>query len=246
MSSASPAPDHDELAALHALDLLDAAAARRLLDAAERDPAVRQLVRDYAEAATFLALEPAQVDPPPDLRAELLQRLPGRTAQIIPFPALVPYAIAACLMILAIGQTVQLGRLKAQVRTLQTSEATTAGEADRLRQSNSLAGLRLAELTAKDPAYGAAKVIVAWDPYQHRGVVTVDGMPAPPAGHDYQLWILDPAAPGPLSAGLLNASRAFAVQAVQAPSPGFAVSLEPAGGSPAPSGPILFAVAPAQ
>jgi anti-sigma-K factor RskA len=240
------APDHEEMAALYALDLLDAGSARRLTDHAERDPAVRQLVIDYMETATFLALEAPPVVPPPELRAELLRRLPSRTAQIIPFPALVPYAIAACLMILAIGQTVQVGRLKAQMRTLQTAQAVAASDADRLRQSNALAGLRLAELGAKDPAYGAAKVIVAWDPYQHRGVVTVDGMPAAPAGHDYQLWVLDPNAPGPLNAGLLNASRAFAVESVRASAPGFAVSLEPTGGSPAPSGPILFAVAPAQ
>ena len=44
--------------------------------------------------------------------------------------------------------------------------------------------------------------MVAWDPvHAPRGFVSIQNMPAPAAGHDYQLWVLDPTAPAPISAG---------------------------------------------
>jgi hypothetical protein len=153
------------------------------------------------------------------------------------FPRRLPYGIAACLMILGISQTRQILDLKSQLLAART-------DATRLRESNALTGLRLATLEAKDASYASSQIAVAWDPYQHRGVVAMENLPAAAAGHDYQLWVLDPAAEAPISAGLLTASRPFTVQPVSTPSPGFAISLEPAGGSPEPTGPILFAVAP--
>jgi anti-sigma-K factor RskA len=147
------------------------------------------------------------------------------------------YAIAACLMILGILLTWKIMALKSELLAARA-------DATRLRESNALAGLRLATLDAKDASYASAKIIVAWDPYQQRGVVAMEDLPAAPAGHDYELWVLDPAAEAPLGAGLLAGPRAFTVKPVRTPSPGFAISLEPSGGSPEPTGPILFAVAP--
>jgi anti-sigma-K factor RskA len=90
--------------------------------------------------------------------------------------------------------------------------------------------------------------MVAWDPHMHRGMITMENMPAPPPGHDYQLWVLDPSAPAPISAGLLHmepGGQKFQMQPMATPGPGFAISLEPAGGRSEPTpGAILFAVAP--
>ena len=158
-----------------------------------------------------------------------------------PFFRWLPYGIAACLMILGIFQVRQMRDLKSQL-------LASRADATRLWESNALGGLRLTMLeikdAARDAAYASTQIIVAWDSYQHRGVVAVQNLSAPPAGHDYQLWVLDPTAQAPLSAGLLTGSRSFTVMPVTAPSPGFAISLEPSGGSPEPTGPILFAVAP--
>jgi anti-sigma-K factor RskA len=153
------------------------------------------------------------------------------------FTRWIPYTIAACLMILGISQAKQIMALKSQLLAART-------DTTRLRESNALVGLRLATLEARDAAYAASEIIVAWDPYRHEGVVALQNLPTPPAGHDYQLWVLDPAAEAPLSAGLVTASRPFTAQPVSTPNPGFAISLEPSGGSPEPTGPILFAVAP--
>jgi anti-sigma-K factor RskA len=153
------------------------------------------------------------------------------------FTRWIPYAIAACLMILGISQVRQIMALKLQLLAARADAA-------RLRESNALAGLRLAKLEARDAAYASSQIIVAWDPYRHWGVVAMQNLPTAPAGHDYQLWVLDPAAEAPLSAGLMTGSRAFTATPVSTPNPGFAISLEPGGGSLEPTGPILFAVAP--
>jgi len=166
---------------------------------------------------------------------------PGTRAGIISFSPWVPTAIAACLMLLGIFQVRQIIDLKSQLQISRTDAA-------RLRESNALTDLRLATLAArdavKDASYASSQIVVAWDPYQHQGVVAMQNLPAPAAGHDYQLWVLDPGAETPLSAGLLTASRPFAVKPIGTQNPGFAISLEPSGGSPVPTGPILFAVAP--
>jgi anti-sigma-K factor RskA len=148
-----------------------------------------------------------------------------------------PYAIAACLMILGISQVRQIMALKSHLLAART-------DATRLRESNALTRLRLMTLPARDASYASTQIVVAWDPYRHEGVIALENLPAAPAGRDYQLWVLDPAAEAPISAGLLTTSRPFTMQPVSTPSPGFAISLEPGGGSPEPTTPILFAVAP--
>jgi hypothetical protein len=161
----------------------------------------------------------------------------GATSRIIPAFAWLAYAIAACLMVLSLTQARQIAGLKSQLLAARA-------DATRLSKSNALAGLRLETLEARDAAYASSKIMVAWDPYRYRGVVELQNLPAPPAGHDYQLWVLDPGAEAPISAGLLTDSRFFAVRPTSTPSPGFAISLELDGDQAEPTGPILFAVAP--
>jgi anti-sigma-K factor RskA len=161
-------------------------------------------------------------------------------AKIIHFTPWMSYVIAACLMAIGIYQIQLILTLKKQLASAQSEMVT-------LKQSNALVGLRLVTLEAKDAAYGSARIIVAWDPNLHRGVISLQNLPAPPAGHDYQLWVLDPTAEIPISAGMIAAdtpSRGFTVQPINVLGPGFAISLEPGGEQSTPTGPILFAVAP--
>jgi anti-sigma-K factor RskA len=249
----------DELAALEALGLLDASERRELLDAANADPGTAGALRAFAETAALLTHDAQEIEPPPRLKAELLRRLPARAAasNLIPFTQWIAYAIAACLMILGISQAMQIAGLEARIRSLQAGEAaqiqnlqaelvTKNDEAGRLQETNELMRLRLETLKAQDATYAASQIEVAWDPSVDRGVVAMQNLPNPPPGHDYQLWVLDPKAQAPISAGLITASRSFTVQPVSTSNPGFAVSLEPTGGRPAPTGPIIFAVAPGQ
>jgi anti-sigma-K factor RskA len=234
----------EEMAALQALGLLDEAGLKTLLTAARRDEEVAGMVDSFEQTASWLAYDAPQVAPPPALRRELLRQLPAHreTAKTIPFLQWVPYAVAACLMALVYYQWAQIFSLKAQVHTARVQLAG-------LRKTSDLNELRLAQLEAKDAAYSSARVMVAWDPRLHRGIISMRNLPAPPPGKDYQLWVLDPSAPAPISAGLLVASSVsqnFGTKAAAANGPGFAISLEPAGGRPLPTGAILFAVAPGQ
>jgi anti-sigma-K factor RskA len=244
MSSPDDKSRFEELAALNAVGLLDEAGRRELLAAAERDVEISRLVDEFHETANQLAYEAPEVPPPASLREKIFRDLPAQSSssKIVPFHNWLPFAVAACLMALAISQSTQIGALKKQL-------TTASSDIKRLSASNAYLGLQLQMLDAKDPAatdptYAASKIMVAWDPNEHRGVVALQNLPNPPAGHDYQLWVLDPSALAPVSAGIVTASRAFAVQPIHSGSPGFAVSLEPAGGRPEPTGPILFAVAP--
>jgi len=237
-------PHLEELAALQALGLLDGAGQKELFQAADHDAEIDQTLRDFTETAAALAYNVPIVQPPPGLKREIMHQLPARSTafKIIRFTSWIPYPIAACLMVIGIYQTLLILSLDQKLVSIQS-------EATELKQGNALMGLRLATLEAKDATYSGAKVIVAWDPHAHRGVISLQNLPLPPAGHDYQLWVLDPKAEVPINAGLImadTASRSFSVQPVSTSGPGFAISLEPSGGQPTPTGPILFALAPEQ
>jgi anti-sigma-K factor RskA len=153
------------------------------------------------------------------------------------FSRWIAYAVATGLMLTVLF-------LLQEIASLKTQLAAARADADRLRASEALAGLRLTTLEAKEPAYAAAQIIIAWDPYRCRGMAAVQNLPAPPAGQDYQLWVLDPNASMPIGAGLLNTGKPFTIKPISTAYPGFAVTLEPIAGSPILTGPILFAVAP--
>jgi anti-sigma-K factor RskA len=237
-------PQTEERAALQALGWLDEAGRRALARAASEHDDVARLLAEMEESSAALAYDAPQVEPPAALEGALLRSLPARRgpARTIAFPGWLAYALAACLMGMTIYQATVIFRLDAQVRNLH-------GETAALRSANDLRQVQIFALAAKDPGYGAATVMVAWDPVMHHGVVSAENLPPAPAGHDYQLWVLDPKAPAPVSAGLLkkvSGSEAFAAPPVGTAQPGFAVSLEPGGGRPEPTGAILFAVAPVE
>ena len=71
-------------------------------------------------------------------------------------------------------------------------------------------------------------------------VFTVSGLPVAPAGRVYQVWVVT--GPAPVSAGLLDLDQSGAATAFFQTPPDIAapvavaVTLEPAGGVPAPTG----------
>jgi anti-sigma-K factor RskA len=189
----------------------------------------------------------AKVDDDPRLKRETTLQPPARKNQLIPSSSRALYAFVACLLLFSVYQVWQTHTLNRELaaarETLRAWQWQVSEEAER----KALADTRVMPLEAKDPAYGSARLIVTWNSRLYQGVVTMQNLPAVPAGYNYQLWVLDPHEPVPVSAGLLtaaNGSQNFTVHPVGTENPGFAVSLEPAGGSPAPTGPILFAVAP--
>lgn len=140
-------------------------------------------------------------------------------------------------------------------RDLQREVASARAEADRLVREMSAtrlqADLAVTILTAADmrridlAGYEASRDAVArayWSPTQGL-LIVADRLPAPPAGRVYQVWLIEPGAPRPVSAGVIDAASGGRGMLLVPPPAGVsnnpvivAVTDEPRGGVLAPTG----------
>jgi anti-sigma-K factor RskA len=221
------------------------------------------LVRSLAPVADALARVATQHDPPAALRARVLGEVTGQPAKAsiqagIPTrpSAMLPWLAAAASLVLAAGLAMYSATLRSRIGALESrlqeaTERATAGErqiAD-LRRAAGDARSQLAVLAAPDlqriDLAGQARAPHAsarafWS--RSRGLVfTASNLPSAPAGKTYQLWVLTKQ-PAPISAGLFKPDPQGRVAAVfetplDLPQPtGMAVTIEPDGGVPAPTG----------
>jgi anti-sigma-K factor RskA len=94
---------NQELAALHALDLLEGQERAAFEASLAGDAELSNLVRELRESAADFALTAPQLSPPPALKTRLMERIsstssaPASSAKIVTFPrsVVVPWAIAA-------------------------------------------------------------------------------------------------------------------------------------------------------
>jgi Anti-sigma-K factor rskA, C-terminal len=142
--------------------------------------------------------------------------------------------------------TTELAQARAVVAATESRMAMLQRSADRNQSA-------LAVLTAPD----VARIDLAGQPdapqasgraywSRARGMVfSAAALPPPPSGRTYQVWVVT-SAPAPISAGLIEPDSGGHVSAVFAtpqdiPQPiAVAVTLEPAGGVPAPTGPKVL------
>jgi len=199
-----------------------------------------------------------QVDPPFALRARVLASVAGATTErpVRARSRVWPLATAASLA-LAAALGLYASQLRGRIGTLEGAlgEARARANAAEQRASDAqrtAAGTRiaLAVLTAPDvaridlagqaPVAPRASARAFWS--RSRGMVfTASNLPPLPAGRVYQLWVLT-AQPAPLSAGLLTPDAQGGVNETfntppDIPQPiALAVTIEAAGGVPAPTG----------
>ncbi len=131
----SPAPDYEEMAALHALGLLDAESTRQLLEAATRDAEVRRLVEALDETAAHLGYDAPEVAPPPDLRDRIMGALPAGRGKVVAFQQWIPYGRRGLPACLAIVQSLVIMRLKSSGRQLQTGFSPRTRTSPRCRRA---------------------------------------------------------------------------------------------------------------
>jgi hypothetical protein len=145
---------------------------------------------------------------------------------------------------LARGNAELAARLEEQGRTLAGLRESLAAQAQVLRV---LAGPRTLTATLAPTAGGGAgsgRVVV--DPASGETAVVLAGLGPAPAGHVYELWAIRGEKP-PEPAGLFAAEAAGPIagrgERVERPDEvtAFAVSVEPAGGSALPTGPVVLA-----
>ncbi len=121
---------HEELAALFALDLLEGAERTQFESAVAADPALAALVQSLRESSATLAHTAPATEPPPALRARILASAAAVSAEqprakIIPFPALIGWAAAACFAALAAILGVRYYSGQSEAESLRSRIATT-------------------------------------------------------------------------------------------------------------------------
>jgi anti-sigma-K factor RskA len=208
-------------------------------------------VRSLTPVAASLAHLAAPAEPAPAVRGRLLAAVsPARSSWSGSWLA------AAASVALAVALGGYAAQLRGRVTGLESQlrDATLRAEAsDRqvaeVRRTAFDAQSQVAVLAAPDmaridlagqPAAPSASARAFWS--RSRGLVfTASNLPAPPPGRAYQLWVLTKQ-PAPISAGMLRLDASGRVN-VTIPTPpdiptpvAMAVTLEPEGGVPAPTG----------
>ena len=186
-----------------------------------------------------LATAVPQVTPRAELRARILSGAAPRAGTDAPIhdrksPAALTWLPLAAAIIIAVGAGIYAVRLQRQIGELRArfdqAQATTA-----VLAAPDLARIDLqGQQVAPD-----ARARALWS--RSRGLVfTAANLPPAPAGKAYQVWVVT--AQAPISAGLLTpdpsgaGTQFYMTPADIAPPVAVAVTLEPAGGVPAPTG----------
>ena len=199
-----------------------------------------------------------QVDPPVELRARVLNSVASRS-QLGTKSSTRPVAwwlATAASLALAVGLTVYTAQLRTRIAGLEVELRDTRARADAAQVqmvdaqrtatgAQTAVGILTApdvarvDLAGQQPVSPTASARAFWS--RSRGMVfNASNLPPLPAGRTYQLWVVT--AQAPISAGLLTPDTQGSVSEVfntppDIPQPvAMAVTIEPAGGVPAPTG----------
>jgi len=242
-----------DLAAEYAVDALDPESARAFEAMLATDPELKALADDLREAAAMLAYDAPRHLPPPELRERVLAGIRAEAEASVPAPALaspvaaprsggsnlLPWALAA-------GFAVTTASLWMERDALQKEATDLKREAFELRNGNALAKVQIATLSSKLDEYAKTSAVIVWDPAKQQGVLKLANLPRPAAGKDYQLWVIDSKYPQPVDGGVVPVNDSGIAQVSFTPKQPirkankFAISVEPMGGVPEPTGTIVF------
>src|ERR1700728_1646123 len=158
-------------------------------------------------------------------------------------PSATAFSIATVLLWLHNEQlSRQLANLRATIQQQQQELAETRHQADLIAARETLAAPLWSQKGAPD-AHGEGHARVLYNAKE--GMMTYDGwLPSAPADKSYQLWLV-PMNGAPISAGVFNPQNGEMSHMMKKLPAGvtakaFAVSLEPAGGVPQPTGPMVL------
>ena len=238
--------DYKEMIPARALSALDAAEARVLNDHLSECDECRLELQEWEATAAALAVSTKPMEPSPEVRERLLNQIRNEAdvPNVVPFRSATRNiwttsfsAIAA--VIVATVLIVGLVTVWRENRDLR----------DRLRRSQEFVqlvntpGSKVTELSATEVGGGATAKLV----YDNNGraMLMADKLPSVPQGKAYQLWFIvgnNPPMPGktfvPDNAGQGTLTDQMPQAALNAAV--FAITIEPAGGVPAPTGPIYL------
>jgi len=137
-------------------------------------------------------------------------------------------------------------KAEGELATLRGEHENALREIAQLKGQDELSKLRIATLSSKMKESPQTLGSVAWDGDKQRGVLTLEKIPPAGAAQDYQLWIIDPHYPQPVSGGVVHidehgdARIVFKVEVPIHAADKFAVSRERKGGALSAQGPIVM------
>jgi anti-sigma-K factor RskA len=250
----------EEQASLYVLGVLTPEETREFEAALSRNVELQHLVEKLRVSRDALAGALPQATPPPALKEKILAQISAQE-KIVPLPTQIddhgtgwsiwlPWALAACLAIVCgvslsqqknlrqkIGeQTRQIVDLNGLADSLRSQTQDLQHAVASLQETNRLANLRIAMLGSMLADSPKAVAVSLWDDKQQRGVFVVQNLKPLPADKDYQLWVIDPKYPTPVSAGVFqvdaqgNVRLQFKADKLIESANKFAVTLEPKGG----------------
>ncbi len=228
--------DIHDLAAGYALNALETEERDAFeLHLASCDECQRE-VESYEETAAILA-SAVTADPPASLKASLLdeientEQLPATsTAKVIDLRSRMQSG--RLLIAAAVAAIVFLGGVFASTQLLDTGQSEFASI---LEQSDA----QEAVLTGE----GGASFVVAWSPSTGEFALRGEDVPELAADETYEFWFIGDG--DPVNAGLFLEDEGAVDLTGQLPgTPAvWAITVEPSGGSPAPTGEIIYSVA---
>lgn len=237
--------DYKEMLPAHALSALDASEAQALNEHLAGCPECRKELADWEKTASALALDAAPMEPSADVRQRIMDAVRDEKdgdARVIPFASAPRNIWTSFGSLGAIAAVVLFAALIVAIFVLWQQNRT-------LREQNEIArlliepGSRVAELKGTAQA-ASATAKLAYD-RNGRAVLLANGLPPAPAGKEYQLWFIvgsNAPMPGktfaPDDAGHGTLRDQVPQHALD--SAVFAITLEPAGGSRAPTSQIYL------
>jgi anti-sigma-K factor RskA len=256
----SAAHDEQTLAAAYVLGALEPEERRAFEAHLAGCAACAEEIRTLRHVTDALARAVPQRTPRAELRTRVLASIvPGTLAEpaaVTPPPrtAMSGWLALAAALAVAVGASAYAWQLQLRVRTLEArldnaeqrasaaersvaDARRTAGEAQAAMSVLAAPDMVRIELAGQSAA-SAARARALWS--RNRGMVfTVTNLPEAPAGRVYQVWVVTAA--GPVSAGLLTPDAGGRAEAFFSTPPDIAdptavaVTLEQAGGVPAPT-----------
>ena len=240
--------DYKEMIPARALSALDAAEAQALNEHLENCAECRRELDEWQATAAALALGANPAEPSPKVRERILDEVRKDLSEpnVVPFRStprnlwssfgsLGAMAAAVVFTALIVGIVVLWRQNNAMRTKMEQSQAFV--------QLVTSPGARVAELKSSAVGSGATAT-VAYDNTGH-AMLVASNLPSLPQGKAYQLWFIvgnKPPMPGktfaPDSTGQGVTEEQMPREALN--SPVFAVTVEPAGGVPAPTGPIYL------
>jgi anti-sigma-K factor RskA len=242
-----------DLAAAYALGALSAEEAQRFEAFLATSPETQREVAEFREVAALLALDSSDAAPSGDLRNRVLARVGTQKSRTLTPPRLSPatrpsrvvWAALAASLLAATGLGTGWLADRERVSELQ---AILAGTRQLLQEREATLNsifeprVELYQLTASgDPDPG---IQIFWDKQRNRVLAHGFKLKQVPEGRAYQLWFIQDGKPVPSVTFKPEPDGHVRVEKIPVPSgegiSAAAITVEPEGGSPQPTSPILL------